>query len=420
MKKPTVYILAGGFGTRLAHVLSDVPKPMAQVSDRPFLEWLVLWLARQGFNDIVLLVGYKHETIQAYFGDGSTYNVTIRYSIEKKPLGTGGAVLQALDIYPAEECVIINGDTFFDIPLEWLVDFWRASLPRDSVCIALKYCEDVSRYGQVSIGSNWMVKELLEKKGGSSDGYINGGIYICSRKSLQGWKTRKISMETKIFPRLLKEGRIFGIPFGDRFIDIGIPKDYNRANLSLREWFYQKKRPALFFDRDGILNEDTGYVKDPDKLIYYECFFELSRKAHEKGFLIVVVSNQAGVAKGYLTITDVNNVNKKIREKFESYGVKLSGIYWCPYHNEGIFPEWTRASLLRKPEPGMVLKAIEDHGIDPFCSIMIGDKDTDRIRLPYLRSYIIKGHYTVEDRGDIINFAKLYEIIISAEERFRF
>lgn len=412
MTKPTVFILAGGLGTRLAHVISDVPKPMAKVSGRPFLEWQILWLLRQGLSDIVLLVGYKHELIRSHFGDGSAFGATIRYSVETELLGTGGAILKALELFTAEEFVIVNGDTFFDIPLQWLINFRRSMLPQDSFCIALKYCEDVSRYGQVTVDHNWKISGFIEKKDNSGDGYINGGIYIGSADTLQAWKTKKLSMEKEIFPALTRSDRLFGIPFGDRFIDIGVPEDYYKADLSIRKWFHQGKKPALFLDRDGILIEDTGYVKDPEKLVYYDQFFKLARRAYEKGFMVVVISNQAGVAKGYMTVSDVEKVNNRIKDKFLSYGVNLSGIYWCPYHKEGIVSEFKRTSLLRKPEPGMVLKAIDELGIDPFTSIMIGDKDTDRIRLPYLRTYIVKGRYPVEDRGDVVEIANLEDVIL--------
>jgi histidinol phosphatase-like enzyme len=109
----------------------------------------------------------------------------------------------------------------------------------------------------------------------------------------------------------------------------------------------------------------------------------------------------------------VENVNKKIVEKFESYGVHPAGFYWCPYHEDGTVPEWTRPSLMRKPEPGMVLKAVEEHNADLMRSVMIGDKNTDRIQLPYLNSIIILGRYTVGDSGENVDISKIDNVIKS-------
>ena len=396
--KPTVYILAGGLGTRLAHVVGDVPKPMAPVAGKPFLEWQIAWLARQGFDDIVLMVGHRREVIMDHFGDGSGFSVTIRYAVERELLGTGGAVQAALREHPCECFVILNGDTFFDVDLVWLTEYMLASVPEDAVCLALKYREDTKRYGNVTVDGRWQVRGFVEKAGDLADGYINGGIYVGRPAALADAASGRMSMETDIFPRLVQGGRLFGVPFGGRFIDIGIPEDYARANEAIPTWFAVRKRPALFLDRDGILIEDTGYVRDPEAVIFREDVLSaLAENLAGTETPIIIVSNQAGIAKGKLTPADVEAVNARVVAKMQALGLDVAGVWYCPYHEGGSLPEWTRESLTRKPEPGMILLAADQLDTDLEHSLMVGDKETDRIRLPYLSTHILAGHYPVED-----------------------
>lgn len=396
--KPTVYILAGGLGTRLAHLLGDLPKPMAPVAGKPFLEWQIAWLARQGFDDIVLLVGHRHEVIMEYFGDGSGFSVKIRYAVEHELLGTGGAVLAALTEYPSESFVILNGDTFFDLDLVWLTDYLLHSIPRDAICLALKYREDTRRYGNVTLTGHWQVSGFVEKAGDLTDGYINGGVYLGRSQALAAHTGGRLSMETDIFPRLVQEGRLFGVPFGGRFVDIGIPEDYAFANQTLADWFAAHKRPALFLDRDGVLIEDSGYVRDPDTLVFREDVLTmLAETLRGSETALVIVSNQAGIAKGKLSPADAEAVNARVVERMRKFGLAVAGVWYCPYHESGSLPEWTRPSLQRKPEPGMILLAADKLELDIGRSLMVGDKESDRIRLPYLASHILAGRYPVKD-----------------------
>ncbi len=396
--RPTVYILAGGLGTRLAHVVGDVPKPMAPVAGRPFLEWQIAWLARQGFDDIVLMVGHRHEVIMDHFGDGSGFSVRIRYVVERELLGTGGAVQAALCEHPCECFVILNGDTFFDVDLVWLTEYMLASVPEDAVCLALKYREDTKRYGNVTVDGRWQVRGFVEKAGDLADGYINGGIYVGRPAALADAGSGRMSMETDIFPRLVQGGRLFGVPFGGRFVDIGIPEDYAFANETLPDWFSADRRPALFLDRDGVLIEDTGYVCNPDAVVFRDDVLTmLAESLAGAGTVLVIVSNQAGIAKGKMSPADAEAVNARVVARMRELGLEVAGVWYCPYHESGSVPEWTRASLQRKPEPGMILLAADALGLDVGRSLMVGDKESDRINLPYLATHILAGRYPVED-----------------------
>ena len=165
-------VLCGGLGTRLRKIVKDVPKPMAPVGDKPFLAFVLEYLKKQNIKRVILAVSYKYEVIQQYFG-GEFLGMEIVYSIEKIPLGTGGAIKQALE-FASRDCYVLNGDTFFEIPLEGM------KLGKSKICIALKRMYDFDRYGAVEIDKNGFVESFEEKKF-IKEGYINGGTYLVAK-----------------------------------------------------------------------------------------------------------------------------------------------------------------------------------------------------------------------------------------------
>jgi D,D-heptose 1,7-bisphosphate phosphatase len=158
----------------------------------------------------------------------------------------------------------------------------------------------------------------------------------------------------------------------------------------------EKGAPALFLDRDGVLIEDHGYIRDPSAIVYKEdvlrglAGFDFLRT---KEVPMVIVSNQAGIAKGILTPADVEAVNACLLAYMRGCGLDVAGVWYCPYHAEGVVPEYTRSSDMRKPHPGMFFQAAEALHIDLSRSLMVGDKESDRIVLPYLESFILAGQY---------------------------
>ena len=217
-------ILAGGFGTRLAQVVKDVPKPMAEVAGKPFLVYIVEDLITQGVDRIVMAVCYKKECIMDFFGS-NYHGAEIAYSVEDTPLFTGGAIKKALEQCREERVLIINGDTFFSVDLQKMRQF---SLERgETVAIAVKEMVDFDRYGEEELDSTQKVVAFYEKAP-CDRGWINGGIYDLKADCLRDYPT-KFSLEQECFPKLLQAGKIAAFPSAGFFIDIGIPEDYDRA-----------------------------------------------------------------------------------------------------------------------------------------------------------------------------------------------
>lgn len=211
-------ILCGGLGTRLRSVISDVPKPMAPINNKPFLAFVLEYLKKQNISRVVLAVSYKYEIIQEYFGN-SYLGIQILYSIEKEPLGTGGAILEALNLINSDSCYVLNGDTFFDVNLD------RLKLDNSDICVALKPMKNFDRYGSVDIDNNSYISAFNEKKF-TSNGLINGGVYLIKKNIFNSFNLpNKFSFE-EFFQENFLIFNAKATVFDDYFIDIGIPQDY--------------------------------------------------------------------------------------------------------------------------------------------------------------------------------------------------
>lgn len=380
-------ILAGGFGTRLSHVVSDVPKPMAPIKEKPFLEYIIKTLKQHGFDSFIFLTGYKSECIENHFKNMDNA-VFIK---EETALGTGGAILNAFDKLQ-DDFFVINGDTFFDIDYNILEEFGKDK----PITLALRYTNNIERYGFVEIDDKFAIKSFVEKgklPEDKIDGYINGGIYYIHKSALIPYADKFngefISMETEIFPQLLTNNELNGLPLGGCFIDIGIPEDYYRAQELIPDWIAKEIKPALFIDKDGTLIKNTEYPHGRDFKII-ESTIDIVKKYSDLDYHIIMVTNQAGIAKGKFTLEQMQEGLEGIKEFYKSKEVTFDDIEYCPYHKDGVIKEYAYDTILRKPNPGMILKACEKLKIDLKSSVMVGDNpDIDNIKLPYLKCKII-------------------------------
>ena len=215
-------ILAGGKGTRLREVIKDVPKPMAPVAGRPFLEYLVLQLSRWGIRDIILSVGYREEIIKSHFGDGTGLGVGITYSDEDEPLGTGGAIRKAAQLINDNEFIAMNGDSFLDLNYDDFRSFHKEK--RAELTLALAAVPDTSRFGRVDRDKEGAVVGFSEK-GQGGPGLINGGVYMLKQDAVAHIPEGNISVEHEVFPGLVNHG-LYGMEVKGSFIDMGLPQDY--------------------------------------------------------------------------------------------------------------------------------------------------------------------------------------------------
>lgn len=355
-------ILAGGFGTRLSHIVKGVPKPMAPVANRAFLEYILDYLKDNGITKVVLATGYKSSIIENHFGN--SYNgIKILYSVEDTPLFTGGAIKKALSMCDNNEVFIINGDTYFDVNLNKMKDFHNSN--NANITVATKLMYNFDRYGTVTLSNDRIIQ--FKEKGYNQKGLINGGIYLVNKNVLVTVEQSKFSFEQDIMEKKISELSIYSFISDGYFIDIGVEQDYYVAQKHFA------KNKALFLDRDGTINVDTGHLYRTEEVVLIEGMPQLIKKYNDLGYKVIVITNQAGIAKGYYTEEDMNKLHNFMNDELKNkYGAKIDAFYFCPHH-----PDFTGECNCRKPKPGMLEKAIKDFNIDVAQSLLIGDKHWD-------------------------------------------
>lgn len=223
---PDVIILVGGYGSRLRSIIHDRPKPLAEFSGRPILKWILQHLEKQGFYRMILATGFQGQKIESYFSNNDHGELQMIFSREATPLGTGGAIRQALPNVTTEQVLIINGDSF--CPFHWrcLSDFHAKHNAEATLCVVpMKNCD---RYGSVETGAEGRITGFLEKGRKAECSLVSAGIYLLERRVLEIIPPGKSSLEREIFPRLIGR-RFYAAQEEAPLHDIGTPEGYEEA-----------------------------------------------------------------------------------------------------------------------------------------------------------------------------------------------
>lgn len=370
MKREAV-ILAGGFGTRLKSVLGDLPKPMAPVGREPFLAHLLRYVSSQGFCHVVLSVGFKHETVTEYFGD-TFEGLRLSYEVEQTPLGTGGALLAASRHIDSDCYAVFNGDTMFEVDMGAM--FSAHEREKANVTIAVKSLERFDRYGTVSIGADRRIAGFSEKRF-VEKGFINGGVYVMDRDALgRAGQEGIFSLERDFFERCVGSCNMFAFPSRGYFLDIGIPDDYDRAQLEVPlVGLAIDKGWTLFLDRDGVINRniDGDYVRDWQQFEFLSGATEALTVLSRLFGRVIVVTNQQGVGKRLYASEDVDEIHRRLKAVVAAAGGQIDAFYYCPHLA-------SESCDCRKPRTGMIMQAATDFpGVDLGRSILVGDSPHD-------------------------------------------
>ena len=366
-------ILAGGLGTRLRSVTGEVPKCLAPVDGKPFLQYLLEWLSRFDVTHVVLSVGYLREQVFRFI-ESRDWPFDISYAIEKEPLGTGGGIRLALRQCRGKQVYVFNGDTFFNVDLN--------ALPFTApVTLALKPMRDFDRYGAVDWDGD-LVTAFHEKKP-CAEGLINGGVYALDRSQVDmALYPRKFSFEKDFLEPMADLFQVAGRVQDGWFIDIGVPDDYARAQYELPEMQAVLKASdavlasgadTLFLDRDGVINRwlPGDYVRTWDQFAFLPGILECLRAWAGRFRHVIIVSNQRGVGKGKMTQAELDSVHGHMLEEIRQAGGRIDGIYVCTAVEE--------SDPRRKPNTGLFEEACRDcPDITPERSLMLGDSQSDR------------------------------------------
>jgi D,D-heptose 1,7-bisphosphate phosphatase len=365
-------VLVGGLGTRLGALTTDMPKPLLAVAGRPFLEYLLLEVARFGFKRVLLLAGFRADQVARYLADSDIarrLRLEIDLLAEDKPAGTGGALWHARERLD-EYFYLLNGDSWFNF--NWLSLVTAEGAGRAVATLGLRRLDDASRYGVVET-DNGAVRRFLDRPERGGPGDVNSGVYLLSREIVTALRPQ-CSLERDILPALADAGRLRAHRAAGGFIDIGVPEDFARAQILLPDW---RRRPAAFLDRDGTLNEDRHYVHRVADFHWLPGAIEAVRLLNDAGFYVFVVTNQAGVARGFYTEDDIESLHAWIQSQLRDRGAHIDDFRYCAYHPEAAVDVYRRDHAWRKPGPGMLRDLIDHWPVDLAGSLMAGDKDID-------------------------------------------
>lgn len=388
-------IMAGGRGTRIASVARDIPKPMLPVAGMPVLEHEIVCLRDQGFRDIILTVGHLGQVIVDYFGDGhgvspatgTPFGVNIEYYFEHEPLGNAGALLRLRDRL-TEDFLLLNGDAMFCINFERMAAFHRS---HGGLATLLTHPNDhpydsglIVTDGQGRV-ARWLTKE--DQRPEWYKNRVNAGIHILSPKLLeQSFDMPKVDLDRQILKPLAGTGDMYAYDSPEYVKDMGTPERYERVCRDfvcglIEGKCLRNRQKAVFLDRDGTLNRYVGFLRDIDDLELLPGVAEAVRAINQSGYLAVAATNQPVIARGEVTMPQLEEIHNKLETLLGAEGAYLDAIYYCPHHPHkgyaGEIPELKIECDCRKPKPGMLLKAARDLNIDLSRSWMVGDGAAD-------------------------------------------
>lgn len=379
-------IMAGGKGTRIASVNSEVPKPMIPVLGKPILQYQIETLAKQGVTEIILVIGHLGHKIKEYFNDGKSFGGDIRYIEEKEPLGTAGALYYLKDDIK-DDFLLLCGDLIFDIDID---RFYKAHKKCGAV-VTLFTHPNSHPYdsGIIVADENGKVKNWLHKEDERLwyRNRVNAGLHFLSPAIFQKFdELKKRDLDRDILKPLISEGGLFVYDSPEYVKDMGTPDRYHSVIRDIESGKVKaknlsNKQKAIFLDRDGTINKYVGFLTDIDDLTLLSHVTDAVKKINESGYLAIVVSNQPVIARGEVSLKELSEIHNKMETLLGIDGAYLDAIYFCPHHPhkgfEGERPEYKIECECRKPKPGLILKAAKDFNIDLNKSFMIGDSETD-------------------------------------------
>ncbi len=383
----TAVVLAGGKGTRLAAAFPRTAKPMVPIAGKPVLQHLIETYSAQGIERFFITIGHLGEQIQAHFGDGSAYGVTIDYLVEEEPLGTAGA-LPLLKEQLTDSFWVFYGDTLSDVDLSRMEAFHISKRAQATLFVHPNdhpYDSDL-----VDLDASGRIRAVFGKphpNGVDRANCVNAALYLFEPELLEAIPSGVSSdFGRDLFPAWAGSHRLFGYSSPEYIKDMGKPERHAQVEAALVSGKIAARnldhpQRAIFLDRDGVINIDTDLIKDPDEFTLYPFAGPAIRRINQSPYLSVVVTNQSVVARGLTDEAGVDRIHARMDRLLAEDGAFVDALYYCPHHPHGGFPEerpeYKIACTCRKPSPGMLLAAAERFNIDLEESWLIGDSPRD-------------------------------------------
>lgn len=373
----------GGLGTRLKEYTKACPKSLVEVCSRPFFDYELELLKKQGFCRFLFLIGYQADMIEEYYGDGSKFGVSISYCMDgEKLLGTGGAVRRAYELLD-DDFLLIYGDSFMDINYEETVyRYFKGK--EDGKRAIMTVLKNGDRFDK----SNVIVKDgeivLYDKHNTTPEmDYIDYGVCMYEKSLFDDFEIDTAFDIAVIQNRLSLEGKLAAHIVTKRFYEIGSPASLAEFTGYVEERFH-KAKPAVFLDRDGVINEivyneDTELLDSAANISQFKMFDYTPaavKAIKDKGYYVFVVTNQPGAAKGKTTLTKLYDINTAMSEI-----LPIDDVFMCPHYTKALpmskDPYLIKTCDCRKPAPGLIKQAMAKYNIDIEHSYMVGDSYTD-------------------------------------------
>ncbi|KKQ68425.1 MAG: hypothetical protein A2626_00680 [Candidatus Nealsonbacteria bacterium RIFCSPHIGHO2_01_FULL_38_55] len=390
-------IIAGGKGTRLASLAKDTAKALIKIGGKPVIEHQILLLKEYGIRDIWVLLGYLGEQVRDYLQTGEKWDVNIHYYQEAEPLGTAGALKQ-LEGEFKEDFLALSGDIMMDFDVKRFIDshnqrkFALAKTAAGGVSLIITHPNDHPFDSDlVEVDSAGQIASLLRRP--HSSGIIFRNLSIASVfifppeifKHIPAGK--KCDIEKDILPVVLEFGnKIYSYSTPEYLKDMGTPERLAKVEQDffsgkIKRLNLKNKRGAIFLDRDGVINQEIGQLSKIEDLKIYDFASEAIKKINDSDYLAIIITNQPMIAKGFMTEADLNKIHKKMETELGRNGAKIDAIYYCPHHPEkgfsGEIPELKIKCDCRKPNTGLIQKAVLDFNLDLNKCFFIGDSSGD-------------------------------------------
>jgi D-glycero-D-manno-heptose 1,7-bisphosphate phosphatase len=365
--RPTqAVILAGGRGTRMRPLTDDRPKPMIEFHGRPFLEYLVEMLREQGFERVLMLLGYLPEVVRDHFGDGARFGVAIDYSISDPDDLTVSRVRRVRDRL-AESFLLLYCDNYWPLQMDRM---WARFSELDVPAMVTVYANrDGYRPGKdsVLVDEKGYVRAFDKTRTTPGVSGVEISYAILTRPVLELLPERDELLELALYPQLAALGQLGAFVSDHRYYSVG-----SLERLPATERFLARRR-AVILDRDGTLNHrppKAQYVTRPEQLEWLPGSLEALRALREAGYAVAVVSNQAGIGRGAMTEGDLEAIHARMRADVERAGGRIDAVFHCPH-------DWDEGCECRKPAPGMLFEAQRELELDLTRTPFLGDDERD-------------------------------------------
>jgi len=381
-----VVIMAGGKGTRVSSIASDIPKPMIPICGKPILEHQIECLKKNSLTDIILVIGYLGQYIKDYFEDGKNLGCNISYYAEIEPLGTAGALYKLENL--SDDFIVINGDIIFDIDFSRMINFHREK--KANVTLAVH--PNSHPYDSAVIFSNNenQVTRWLNKEDERTyyKNQVNAGIHILSKEFLKNCpqSKEKVDLDRDMLKPSISGGKIFAYSTPEYIKDMGTPERYAQVTSDIEKGIVSQKnlsvrQKCVFLDRDGTINKFNDFITKPEDFELIDGAAEAIKKINSLGYLAIVITNQPIIARGDADFETLNLIHMKMETDLGKYGAYIDDLFYCPHHPDKGFPgerpEYKIDCDCRKPKPGMILQASKKYNVDLSLSYMAGDDKRD-------------------------------------------